>query len=81
LRKLTDFIMEKKLQLVHLSLFKTIWWREDNDSSRYISYVKEAMKVMDIISHSNVRPPILPLKEEERQKLEEALKAVGFLKE
>jgi len=76
-----DYEKAKKIHSDLMPLFKTIWWREDNDSSRYISYVKEAMKVMDIISHSNVRPPILPLKEEERQKLEEALKAVGFLKE
>ncbi|MCD6406711.1 4-hydroxy-tetrahydrodipicolinate synthase [Candidatus Aerophobetes bacterium] len=76
-----DYEKAKKIHSDLMPLFKTIWWRKDGDSSRYISYVKEAMKMMGIISHSNVRPPILPLKEEERQKLEKALKAVGFLKE
>ncbi|MBC7190392.1 4-hydroxy-tetrahydrodipicolinate synthase [Candidatus Aerophobetes bacterium] len=74
-----DYEKAKKIHSDLMPLFKTIWWREDGDSSRYISYVKEAMKMMGIISHSNVRPPLLPLKKEEKEKLEKALKIVGFL--
>jgi len=69
----------KRLHSQLMPLFKLVWWRGDGDSSRYISYVKEIVKMQGIISHSLVRPPLLPIGEEEKIKLKDQLKTMGLL--
>lgn len=75
-----EYKKAKEINSKLMPLFKVIWWRgDDGDSSRYISYIKEAMKMLGIISHSSVRPPILPINKEEKQKLKDQLEIMGLL--
>ena len=69
----------KRLHSQLMPLFKLVWWRGDGDSSRYISYVKEIVRMRGIISHSAVRPPILPMDESKKEKLRNQLRTMGLV--
>jgi len=70
----------KKFHSGLMPFFNMVWWRGGGDSAQYISYIKEAMKMLGIISHSTVRPPILPISGGERQKLRAQLEVMDLLK-
>ena len=67
----------KKLHFKLTPLFRLISF--EARALRGISYVKEAMKMRGIISSNSVRPPLLSINEEERQKLRNELKKLGLL--
>jgi len=67
----------KKLHSQLAPLFNLAWFNADALQGQ--SYIKEAMRMMGIISTSLVRPPLLPIKEEKRQKLREELENLGLL--
>jgi len=67
----------KKLHFKLMPLFRLTSF--EARALRGISYVKEAMKMRDIISSSSVRPPLLSINEEERRKLRNELKRLGLL--
>jgi len=45
----------------------------------YRARLKEALVTLGVIEHSYVRPPLLPISEEERETIKNALKATGIL--
>jgi len=67
----------KKLHFKLMPLFRLISFGAR--ALRGNNYVKEAMKMRGIISSSSVRPPLLSINEEERQKLRNELKKLGLL--
>ena len=72
-----DYEEAKKLNSKLTPLFRLTSF--EARAFRGISYVKEAMKMRDIISSSSVRLPLLPINEEERKKLRNELKRLGLL--
>ena len=45
----------------------------------YRARLKEALVMLGVIEHAYVRPPLLPISDEERRKIKEALKVAGLL--
>ncbi len=45
----------------------------------YRARAKEALRLLGVLKHSFVRPPLLPLEKEERQRVREALERAGLL--
>ncbi|MCD6095555.1 MAG: dihydrodipicolinate synthase family protein [Thermoprotei archaeon] len=46
---------------------------------RYRARLKEALVMLGVIEHAYVRPPLLPVSEEERERIRRALKEAGIL--